>query len=227
MEGDVFNCHNFINTLTLGEISSAPKMRKIVLITSLGLIAIYFLFQKLSGKKEDKPSFSDVKNISIQLPYTFKTAVAKGLSKKAEKESKNKNYTEAVKLLESAIKAEPSNPSLYFDIADCYSATDSFNIALRFLNKAIELDSTYYGFYNNRGLVYYKLSDNDKAILDYQKALKLDSTQSMVYINLALAHYSNYNDKEACAALKMGQSLGFNVNELGEKVAKDLEGTCK
>ena len=153
------------------------------------------------------------KSIPVTSPYSFKFKETENLCNKATDMRKSKDFYSAIMNYRQALKIEPKNPRLLFDISECYAKINDLETAIAVLDTAIMIDSTYTGFYNNRGLLYYKLNENEKAIKDYEKAIQIDSTQSSLYGNLALVLYSNGLFEKSCEAIKKAEKFGLKIDE--------------
>jgi len=160
--------------------------------------------------------YDSEKGIAVTLPYGFRYKETEELSIKAFDLKESNHFYEAITLYHQAIKLEPQNPRLFFDISECYARINDLESAIAALDTAISIDSTYAGFYNNRGLLFYKLKENDKAISDYKRAIQLDSTQSSLYENLALAYYNNNLFDKSCEAIEKAEKLGLNIDDSKE-----------
>lgn len=159
----------------------------------------------------------DVDNgVPITLPYGFQFKETEELSINAFDLRKSKDFYSAILIYRQALKLEPQNARLLFDISECYARVNDLETAIAVLDSAILIDSTYEGFYNNRGLLYYKLKENDKSIKDFEKAIKIDSTQSIFYVNLALAFYYNDLFEKACEAIVKADDLGLKTDDIKE-----------
>lgn len=156
------------------------------------------------------------KGVPITLPYGFQFKETEELSIKAFDFRNSKDFFSAIMIYRQALKLEPQNPKLLFDISECYAGVNDLETAINVLDSAILIDSTYEGFYNNRGLLYYKLKENDKAIKDFEKAIKIDSTQSIFYANIALAFYYNDLFEKACEAIEKADNLGLKTDDIKE-----------
>jgi len=156
------------------------------------------------------------KGVPIDIPYGFHFKETEELSIKAFELRKTKQYYEAIQLYRQAIKIEPNNPRLFFDLSDCYARVNNLESAISTIDTAIQIDSKYAAFYNNRGLIYYKLKENKKAINDYLKAIEIDSTQMTFYCNIALVYYYEEEFNKACEAIKKAESLGLEVDNYEE-----------
>ena len=156
------------------------------------------------------------KDIKVNLPFGFKYIDTEELSIKAHALRESKKYFDAIFLYRKALKLEPNNPKLLFDLSETYARVNDLETAISLLDTAIKVDSTYSGFYNNRGLLYYKLKQNDKAVEDYNRAITLDSTQSLFHANLALAYYYMEKFDKACESIFKAEQLGLDITELKE-----------
>ena len=159
--------------------------------------------------------------IPITLPHSFRTEKAEHFSIEAFQLRKEHKYVQAIESYRQALKVEPDNPRLYFDLSECYTSTGKLEEAILLLDTAIRLDNSYAGFYNNRGLIYWKLDKNSKAIEDYKKAISLDSTNWVFHSNIAMVYYSENKIPEACRAFQMAKYLGLNMS--GYKGKDNLE----
>jgi tetratricopeptide (TPR) repeat protein len=156
------------------------------------------------------------KAIPITLSYGFQFKETEELSVKAFEMRKINNFHSAILLYHQALKLEPQNPFLFFDISECYARINDLETAIAVLDTAILIDSSYAVFFNNRGLLYYKLKANNIAINDFRKAIQIDSTKFIYYANLALAFYYNDLFKESCEAIEQAENLGLTIDDSKE-----------
>jgi len=163
-------------------------------------------------------------SIRIHLPFDFKTKDAEDLSIKAFALKKSNRFYEAIPVYLNALKIEPKNPRLYFDLSQCYAFANDLEQAIFSMDKAINLCDTFAPFYSNRGLLYYKLKQNQKAELDFKKAIKLDSTKSVYYYNLALTLYFQNRYEESCGALDNAEKIGLNKEE---SMIREIKSKCE
>jgi len=150
------------------------------------------------------------------------------LSVKAFDLRKSEKYDKAIDLYRQAIKIEPDNPRLFFDLSDCYSRINQLEQAIVTLDTAILLDNSYAGFYNNRGLNYYKLDNDQNAISAFRWAIQLDSNNWLFYANMALAYYSGKDQEDACNALRTAKRLGLDLtNNVDQDELTELIKLCE
>ena len=169
----------------------------------------------------------DIKqSTSVNLPYKFKFKETSDLRDKANSLKNKNNYSEAINIYHQAMKIEPNNEFLYFDISECYARENHLEEAILLLDTAIMFDQSQSSYFNNRGLIYYKLKENTKAINDYLTAIKLDSTQSSIFANLALVYYYQKQFKKACEAFEKAKQLGLDA-KYAETVENVMEGACR
>lgn len=176
--------------------------------------------------KDTKPNTES--SVEIDLPYNFKTDTAEKLSVTAFDFKKQGQYDRAIKLYNQAIKIEPDNPILYFDLSECYFGKDELSLAINCLNYAINIDSTFYGLYNNRGLYYYRLMQDEKAIADFEKAVQLNNQSADLFYNLALGYLSTNQSDKACVAYNQAQVLGLDMHSVkNQNEFKKLMKLCR
>jgi len=158
----------------------------------------------------------------VKLPYSFEFEETENLSVQAFELKKQGEHEEAISLYRKALRLEPKNPKLYFDLSECYAYSNEIGKAISMLNSAIELDSNFAPFYNNRGLLYYQLSKNNMAARDYKSAIALDSTQGIYYANLALALNKQGFKPDACDSIRKAEKLNVKVDDYSQlKVLKN------
>lgn len=90
----------------------------------------------------------------------------------------NKNFDDAIKLLNEAINFQPNNSWAYNNLGITYKDIGEYDKAIEQYNKALQISPNYKYVYGNRAFVYRKLGDYDNAIADYKKTLSLDSNYS-------------------------------------------------
>lgn len=164
----------------------------------------------------------------IKLPYTFKSQKAEQMSVKAFDLKKEKKFDDAISLYGQAIKVEPDNPKLFFDLSECYMSIDKLEQAILLLDTAIMLDPFRSAFYNNRGLNQWHLYKNEAAIRDYQKALEFDSSNWVIYSNLSIAYFGNKEQLEACKMFKIAKKFGLNMaNYKEDENLRIIEKLCQ
>lgn len=160
--------------------------------------------------------YEEDKQVEVVMPYTYQFKETEELSIRAFELKKSNYLDSAILIYRQALKLEPRNPKLLFDMSDCYAEMNDLEMAIAILDTAILIDSSYIGFYNNRGLYHFKLKENDKAIVDFKKAILIDSTQYVSYTNIALAYYNKRMFEESCEAIKKAEKLGIEIDNFKE-----------
>ncbi len=195
------------------------------LFLSIPLFGFGFGFHKLPRQyfpKEWYDRYNADEGIVTNLPYNFEYKETELLSKKGSEMRDSKDFLNAIPIYRKALKLEPRNPRILFDLSECFARVNNLEKAIALLDTAIIIDSTCAAFFNNRGLLYFKLKLYDKAILDYSNSVKLDSTMFVSYSNLALAYYANTDFANACKAIQDAEHHGLDMKE-NEKIWKELK----
>ena len=84
-----------------------------------------------------------------------------------------KDFDSAIELYQKALKIEPKNNLLYYNLAIAYSQKNEFEKAAKFYTRAIEIEPKMPDAYNNLAFVYYKLKQYPSALKDLQQAEKM------------------------------------------------------
>lgn len=200
---------HFVYCYTEQFLSNMKSKTKILTYILVGVAIILLILNiRIKPNKEHEDA------VTIRTPYNFRSTKAEELSIKAFNLRNSRNYHKAILLYRQAIKIEPDNPKLFFDMSDCFFRLNNLRQAIQILDTAILLDSTFAPFYSNRGLYFYRIHEDQKALNDFLKATKLDSTSWVIYGNMALAYYSMNNLNEACAAFRLSKRFGLDFTEL-------------
>jgi len=198
------------------------------LIIATFLVGLFITIIIIIPKHKSKKKFNPGKGVTTNLKYTFKTEKAEHLSVMAFESKKLKKFDEAIELYRQAIKIEPNNPRLFFDLSECYTNTNKPERAILILDTAIMLDKTCAAFYNNRGLIYWKLYRDQNAINDYKKAIELDSTNWVFYGNISRVYYANNKLIDACINLQIAKRLGLDLrNVTDDEEIQKIAKVCK
>ncbi|OSZ79721.1 hypothetical protein CAP36_00185 [Chitinophagaceae bacterium IBVUCB2] len=200
-------------------------MKKFIIISILVVAGLLFILITLPSKK---PSTNGFSSLTISTPFTFKSAKAEQLSIEAFDLKEAKKYDEAIHLYREAIKIEPDNPKLFFDLSDCYALLDKLEEAISLLDTAITLDGSYAPFYNNRGLYHNNLYEEKKSIVDFKKAIELDPNNYVYYSNMALSYYYDKDFLNACEAFEISKGLDLSASDINSSEGlKELNVICK
>ena len=122
----------------------------------------------------------------------------------------NKNFEQALKLFDEAVKLNSNNCRGYCGRGTAYSDLQNYEQAIKDFNQAIKINPNYSLAYNNRGLAYYYLKNYTQAISDYNQAIELNPNDSEVYYNRGLAYKNLQNYEQAISdynkAIKLNQN---------------------
>jgi stress-induced-phosphoprotein 1 len=83
-------------------------------------------------------------------------------------------YPESIKEYEEAIKRDPNQARLHFNLATALVKMIDYPSALHHIIKCLELDSNYIKAYAKKGDLHFYLKEYHKALEAYEKGLKLD-----------------------------------------------------
>lgn len=116
---------------------------------------------------------------------------AKQLEIDAIKLAENGQLTEAITILNKAIKLAPHRPSLYNNRAQVYQFKGSFEDAFNDLTTAINLSDDNYRktkcqAHCQRGLLYRKFGEDQKARDDFEVSAKIGSKFAKSQVNLLI-----------------------------------------
>jgi tetratricopeptide (TPR) repeat protein len=117
------------------------------------------------------------------------------MRKYAKTLAENKNITEALKMIELAIKEDKNDVYNYIQKGLIYVQVDSFQLARTFLTKAREMDKTIPDAFVALGDLYYAWKIYDPAISHYEEALALDEKLIDARIKLANSYYWRANSE--------------------------------
>lgn len=90
----------------------------------------------------------------------------------------------AVELIKKAIRANPANPTYYYNLAVVYQALNNLDEAVACYKKALTLKHDYVDAHNNLGVLLKEQGKVDEAIACYQKVLALNPGYANTYSNL-------------------------------------------
>lgn len=117
---------------------------------------------------------------------------------------KNGNLEEAIVLLESTIKDNPSFVDAYINLALCYKEQNDYTRALSSLENALKLNGSDARIYSNIGCIYHLQEKYEDAIVNFLKAQEYNQNDAETLNNLGLSlmkignlEYSNLTFEEA------------------------------
>jgi tetratricopeptide (TPR) repeat protein len=139
-----------------------------------------------------------------------------------------KNYSEALKRLESAFKLTPKNRDIWTLMGDVHSYTGKYKDALDLYRKANEISEVAITYYAMGWIFYNRIKDNKKALEMYKKAIELDPKHKASWVDMGLIYDNSDNFDEALncyeESLKIDPNYAIALNNTGwlyEKFKKD------
>lgn len=102
------------------------------------------------------------------------------------------NLSHQEKSLKEAIKEEPNNSDLYFELGMVYESQNKYGKAEEVLKKCLALDPHHAKAHNLLGHVYEELGDYTSAIEHYKKAIESDEALMEPYILLSGLYRTMY-----------------------------------
>ena len=106
---------------------------------------------------------------------------ATAVTAKGDEEADKKNFDEAIRKYDEAIRLDPSYALAYYGRGRAYLGKERFDEALADFNEAIRLNANYVKAYVGRGDVYWQKRDLARALVDYNRAIELDPNLSDAY----------------------------------------------
>ena len=136
------------------------------------------------------------KNITCLLPLLLLLACSKSadeLFREGKALMDEDEYTEALVLLEKAMKKAPDNAHIHNAMGVAFLRSNSTLAAVASFNRAIRADSADYKAYYNRGNAKRVLGNDQGAIEDYNRAIGIYPELADAYANRG-AIYAKYQD---------------------------------
>lgn len=143
-----------------------------------------------------------------------------GLSQKKEQKLYEKyqlklqerNYPEALSLLDKLILKFPESPSLpdiYFKKGNIHAELGNVDAAIEDFTMAYEKKPAFKEAVRMRGNLYYKQDKLTEALNDYNLAIRIDSTFADAYSNKALVYKKQSLTTEACENFQKSLQYGY------------------
>lgn len=157
---------------------------------------------------------SEAKNNFYKATTISKSADASVLMKMAEAyiNADTKNITEAISLLNQAIKLEPNNPEIYILLGDAYLEQGDGSKAISNYEKATDLDKTSVKAILRSGQLYGRAKNYSLALDYYKKAESIDSTFAPAYREKAELYYRSGQYERAIQQYEKYLSLNDNIS---------------
>ena len=107
------------------------------------------------------------------------------------------NISESLRVTKKAIRLNPKDPELYFNLANIFLLLKKFLDSKQCYEKAIKLNPNYAEAYNNLGITLRELENLDDSEKALRKSIEIDQNYSDAYINLSKTLYLKKNFKSA------------------------------
>lgn len=91
--------------------------------------------------------------------------------------------------LREAIRANPDDPSAYYELANAYDELDRIDEATEYYHRALERDSTLADAHFKLGMIMHRRGDHEKAVDHLQKAAAHDTQFTRVHFRLGSIFY--------------------------------------
>ena len=117
---------------------------------------------------------------------------------------------EAIKLLELAIKLNPTENDLWISLAEAQVRSNRLNKALVSLENAIKLNPREANIYFKQGSIYMELNNPKKAKIYIKKGLSINKTNEKGYFQLGNTEIMLKNYKLALLAFKKSSKINSN-----------------
>ncbi len=127
----------------------------------------------------------------------IKTMSATELEKAGDQARAQKDYPEAIRYLEAAVKKNPKNSVLLNKLGLTELKNNDLKHASYYFEKAAKRDSKNADAINNLGAVYYMQKNFGAAAKYFKKAVALEETRPTFHINLGAAWFSQKKTERA------------------------------
>jgi len=111
--------------------------------------------------------------------------------------NRNWDWRNEISLWSSAVRYEPSNPKVHFNLGNAYSDKDLWDRAEQEWKTALELKPDYAEAHINLGSLYHKKGELDAAEFHYREALRIVPDYGVALYNLAALYKERGNLEEA------------------------------
>lgn len=113
-----------------------------------------------------------------------------------------KDYQEAVRHLENALKHHPQDFLFLYSMGNAWLRMEQYQNAIQWFEKIVQTDPSRKDVYKNLGLAYRKAGNRDESIKNYRRAVELDPEDQSVLFLLGYAELENEQYPESAATLQ-------------------------
>ncbi len=190
--GNTFNFHKY-------------KSGLIVVFTGLMLFFAFSVPARNKIWNNDVVFLTDVIEKNPESTYLYRAYGNRGMAHQVKR-----NYPEAIKNFDEAIRLKPDDARNYLNRGLSYSFMNNGKMAEADFSRAIALDSTQVMIYNNRSQVRFQLGDYAGAEADSRKCIELDPNSTDAYNTLANVAYMKKQYDEVLALLSKAIEIDPN-----------------
>ena len=131
---------------------------------------------------------------------------------------KNGDFSDAIKIINEAIKINPNFAELYNEKANALNELKKLEESIKNYDEAIKINPNYADAYYNKGLVLHQLNKFELAIENYDEAIKINPNYARAYNNkgYALQKIKKLDEsiKNFSTTLKINPNFDFLFGEL-------------
>jgi len=124
-------------------------------------------------------------------------------------------YDEGAKLLDLAIKKEPTNPTLYYVRATILELQRKFASALADLDETVLLTPETWEGYQSRGMVQFKLGNVKKSVADFDKVIEMEPETAARHWQRGISCYYAGQFEEGRKQFELHQTVNSSDVENG------------
>ena len=117
------------------------------------------------------------------------------------------DYKRAVKILQEAIRYNPSNEGAIYEMAFCYDQLGEYEQAIKSYSDYIDENPYSFTAWYNLGNAYSKMEEHDKAIWAYDYCVVINEEFGPVYFNLGNAYMSKEQFQNAIQSFSKSMEL--------------------
>ena len=151
---------------------------------------------------------------SDQAPKDISTMTAEELEAAGDECRLNKNYSEAARYFQEALRRDKKNARIYNKLGIAHmSAGDEYAAKYSF-ERAIRLNPNYANAFNNLGVVYFRQQIQDAAAKYFRKAVELAETRAAFHVNLGVTLFNQ--NSVALAMKEYARALELDPNVLDQ-----------
>lgn len=150
---------------------------------------------------------------------------AKDFYNQAQEDFDNKNYNQALIVINKAIKQDSANIDFYSMKAQTLDELEQYQELYDTYTKAISIFPNKFFLYNNRGTLLINFREPDKAIQDLTKAIELAKNDSDRYVSIQNRGAAKINKRDFVGAYK-DLLIAYKFDSTSIATLTDLGAVC-